>query len=135
MEYGLLFYFSEDFAPSDEASLQQLIAGLASAHRWTNKPPQFIDHTQDDASDTGEPIRTVGGFLSLPHPKDVSDRQAERAHYDEVERIVNSLTAFTAETGCEFELELGGTYVGDIAGGKPSPLVAVGLLDEWRKAL
>jgi len=135
MEYGLLFYFSEDFAESDVASLQQLIAGLASARQWVDEPPQFIDHTQDDDSDTEEPVRTVGGFLRLPHPDDVSDRQAEKAHYEEVECIVNALSAFTADTECEFELELGGTYVGDIANGEPNQLVTVGLLEEWRKAL
>jgi len=132
MEYGLLFYFSEDFTESDVESLQHVIAGLASAHQWVDEPPQFIDHTQDDASDTG---RTVGGLLCLPHPDAVSDRQVEKAHYDEVERIVNALSAFSADTGCELELELGGTYVGHIADGKPDQLVAVGLLEEWRKAL
>jgi hypothetical protein len=135
MEYGLLFYFSEDFTESDVASLQQMIAGLASARQWIAEPPQFIDHTEDVESNADQPVRTVGGFLRLPHPDDVSDRQTEREHYEEVVCVINALSAFTADSECEFELELGGTYVGDIANGKPNQLVAVGLLDEWRKAL
>jgi hypothetical protein len=134
MEYGLLFYFSEDFSESDAASLQQVIDEVVSTNQWADQPPQFIDHSQDD-SDTEEPVRTVGGFLRLPHPDAVSDRQVEKAHYEEVERIVKALSTFSANTGREFELELGGTYVGDIANGKPDKLVTVGLLEEWRKAL
>lgn len=135
MEYGLLFYFSEDFTESDVASLQRLIAKLASTCQWVGEPPQFIDATQPVDPNTEESVRTVGGFLRIQPPNAVSDRQVEKAYYEEVERIVNELSAFTVETGCEFELELGGTYVGDIANGKPNQLVVVGLLEEWRKAL
>jgi len=132
-DYGLLFYFSEDFAESDTSLLQHAIAELALEYHWTFGPPEFVDLTQ--SGDTEEPVRTVGGFLPLSRPDPRPNRKVEMTLYEEVERTINALSAFSAKTGCEFELELGGTYVGDISNGKPDKLVSVGLLEEWRKVL
>jgi len=132
-EYGLLFYFSEDFTESDVLALKQAINEIVLTGEWPGQPPELIDKT--DVTDSDEPIRTVGGFVPLPSPDPKLDRHNEQACYEAVKRLVDVLSLLTEKTGCEFELELDGTYVGDISHGKPDKLVTVGLLEEWRKHL
>ena len=134
-DYGLLFYISEDFTEANVDSLKEAIAGLVEGNEWIGGPPEFIDDTEPAESERDEAVRTVGGFFRFPPPDAVSGRLAENSYFHEVERIVHSLSAFSAGTRCEFELELGGAFTGTIVNGEPDELVTVGLLEEWRKAL
>ena len=135
--YGLLFFLSSEYADLDISKLDGVVTGLASSGSWVLGPPRFIDEVEEAESSNpeDEPIRTVGGFLELHPPSEQLPKDIERAHYREIERVVGALTKFGEETGCEIELELDGSFVGDIKNGVPSELITCGLLEEWRKAL
>ncbi len=135
--YGLLFFLSDEYADSDVSRLEEVISELANDGDWMLGPPKFIDQIEESESTNpeDEEIRTVGGFLEL-HPRSGQVNQfIEKSHYHEVDRVIKALVGFGEETGCEIELELGGTFVGDIKEGIPSELITVGLLDEWRKSV
>ena len=135
--YGLLFFLSDEYTDYDVSKLDEVVSGLAHSGDWVLGPPRFIDEVEEAESSNSEdePIRTVGGFLELHQRSEQLTMHIEQAHYQEIERVVEALTRFGGETGCEIELELGGSFVGDIKDGVPSELITRGLLEEWRKSL
>ena len=135
--YGLLFFLSDEYTDHDVSKLDEVVAGLASSGDWVLGPPRFFDEVEEAESTNSadEPIRTVGGFLELHPPSEQEAKDIEESHYREVQRVVEALTRFGEHTGCEIELELGGSFVGDIKDGVPSELITLGLFEEWRKSL
>lgn len=135
-DYGLLFFYCEDFDEADVDAMEEFVADLAANSEWVGDRPEFVDHIQDEVvSEEDEPIRTVGGFLPLPPPEENPDVATELAHHAEVSRIVDALAAFSAKTGREIELEIGETGVGVIEHGEVCDGIRTGFLDPWRDAL
>ena len=135
--YGLLFFLSDEYRDYDVSRLEEAVLGLADNGDWVLGPPRFIDEVEESESTNpeDEATRTVGGFLELHRPSEQMKHSVEKAHYHEVERVVEALAKFGEETGCEIELELGGSFVGDIREGVPSDSLTVGLLEEWWNSL
>ncbi len=133
--YGLLFCAVGDASREQARLLMLLISKLNATRAWAVQPIQPVDET-DDASVSAPddvPIRTLGGFLPLQQGKVARD--LDLAQLADVEFLVGELAAFSASTSTELELELDGTYVGDIVDGKVSRLISEGLIGEWRKSL
>lgn len=59
----------------------------------------------------------------------------DRAHLEEVTRLVEALRRLSEEHRLAIEFELDGNFVGAIEDGRLDRLLAEGLLGEWRRTL
>lgn len=137
---SFLFYLSGDVDEVVVTNLRELIEQLAKKRRWTIRPPQFVDSTEEPADPSrDESIRTVGAVLrvysALPPWGDRLPPEVDRAHLEEVESVIDALSRFSSNTGHEIAVELDGAQLGWIEKGSPDRSLAEGLLYEWRNNL
>lgn len=123
----LLAYFSDDFDDDDVSAMGDLAVELAATGEWTVAPPAFVDETDDSSSTQpdDEPIRTVGAVLPLTYDG------GPTAPVRDLTAFVDALVAFSVAREVPFELELDGTFVGEIRDGAPDALIRDGLLATW----
>lgn len=128
MAQHLLAYISSDFSDADVGELRSLIEGLAMHGQWSREPPQLVDQLDEDSRTRPEdaPVRTVGLLLPVSEPGEHPPTSVA-----EPARVVDALAKFSEEHAVDFELQLDGTYVGEIRGGVPDRLVREGLLARW----
>jgi hypothetical protein len=128
MTQELLAYATSDLTDEDIAALKALVASLAPSEVWTVSPPRFVDEV-DDSSATkpdDEPVRTTGISLAISSPG-----TAPGTPVSEPERFLSAIADFSGSRQIEFEVQLDGTYVGEISSGKMDRLLREGLLAQW----
>jgi hypothetical protein len=125
--------FAIEDADSDSATVTAaLVRDLNEQREWTHGEIAFVDEL-DEISATqphDEPIRTLGGVLTLTRPTD--DLADERSHYEDVEFLIGRLCEFSSG-GLTLVIEYDGEEVGEIRDGQADVSLRVGLLGEWRK--
>lgn len=132
----MMFYLAQDVDDSARDVVRELVEQLGSSRQWILGPPKFIDVIDQPENGSEDlPIETVGGYLEIYSalqpaslPKDI-----DFAHYSEVESLIGAISKISHEKELAFELELNGTLVGSIVGGKIDRILQVGLLDPWRE--
>ncbi|MCA9250523.1 MAG: hypothetical protein KDA54_05270 [Phycisphaerales bacterium] len=125
--FGLLFFFSDEFDESDVVAMEEFVNSCPSHPSWPDVPVEFVDHVDDTELTNPEdvPVRTVGGFLSIPRAVDNKSDEQERKTLDQ---LIEALIRFTKTRSCEIELELDRELVGNIKNGVPSKSLLLGLL-------
>jgi hypothetical protein len=127
--------FAIEDADTDAATVvASLIRDLNDQRDWTCGDIEFVDEL-DETSATrpeDEPIRTLGGVLTLTRP--TSDPGNERSQNEDVEFLVDRLCEFS-RSGRVLVIEYDGEEIGEIREGRADAAVRVGLLGEWCKPL
>ena len=137
VKHRLIFFVAQDVDDSLKQTLAAHIEGLAGSQAWTVSPPEFIDRSDDVATQPiDSPDETVGGVLEIYSAMDAplppeTDQQCLR----DVERVVDFVSRFSLEYGVEFEFELNGSFVGAVEAGVPDRILKQGLLEEWHRHL
>lgn len=135
----LLFYMPGSQESECIEQLRSLVHRMAVQKSWTIAPPTFVDEVEAPDNPTDDPVRTVGGFIevysALPPWRDRLPQDIDESNFSDCEFLIDQLRLFSQEHSCQFEFELDGVYVGQIADGMLDKLLADGFLGEWRKAL
>ena len=126
-----LLFAIEDADPDSATAIASLIRDLNEQREWMYGEIAFVDGLDEiSATQPGdEPIRTLGGVLTLTRP--TSDLGQERSQYKDVEFLVDRLCEFSSG-GPTLVIEYDGEEVGEIRDGRADVSLSDGLLGEWR---
>ena len=135
-QQDFIFFLRNDVSPKTLADLKATISSLANKREWTIAAPDFIQLESEESSLEGG---LAGGRLAiysaLPPWGDRLPREVDRAHFEEVQEVVQALCELSNAKALEFQLELDGTVVGGIRNGEADKMLMQGLLEPWRSAV
>ena len=131
-DWVALLFAIED-ADSDSATVTAtLVRDLNEQREWTHGEIAFVDEVEEISATNqkDEPVRTLGGVLTLTGPTD--DLASERSQYEDVEFLIERLCEFSSG-GRTLVIEYDGGEIGEVRDGQADVSLRVGLLGEWRK--
>ena len=133
----LLFFIAGTPTPEMVAAMEKAIHDLTQSRSWVIGPPEFVDETLPPQETGEQPVRTVGGFLSLYSalPPNQLPFETDKAHLAEVSGLMESLRGFSSATRCSIEFELDDVFVGVIESGDMDETLREGFIGEWRRTL
>jgi hypothetical protein len=136
----LLFYIYSDFDESAVEALRDHILKLDKGRSWVLSGPAFVNFTDEPTNkELDRGIRTVGGVIEiysgLPPWNAKLPVEIDRALFNDVKAIVESMVHFSRERGVDIGFELDGVDVGWIVNGILDELLQEGLLGEWRRSV
>ena len=133
------FFIAQDVNDELRLKVREFIQQLAGTRHWLNGPPRFVDKTDETSSSDPDdlPIESLGGYIEIfsAWPPWNLPRDIDIQHLREVEDLVAALRHLSRQNGLAIELQLDEKFVGEIQSGEIDPLLADGLLGEWRRVL
>jgi hypothetical protein len=131
-----VFLLRNEPTPQLLDELKRCIESVAVRRSWTIQKPSYIEGDVEGMS-SGAVLH--GGHFAvysalLPWGEKLP-LEIDRAHYEEVQEVVNELCKLSFEHGMSFQLQLDGTVVGGIRNGSADKMLSEGLLLPWKQAV
>jgi hypothetical protein len=127
-----VFLLRSEPTPDLLDELRRGVSSLAARRSWTIQEPPYFEGGASGATLHGGHFEV---YSALPPWGEKLPLEIDRAHYEEVQEVVNELCKLSHDHGMSFQLQLDGTIVGGVRNGSPDKMLSEGLLLPWKQAV
>lgn len=119
-------------------AFDSMLEELASKHTWTISPPEGMDYWEQEEWDES-PVHIYGCALdmysALPPWGSQLPKDIDLQHFNEASLLLDRIAKIAIEQGCDFEVQLDQTFMGNITPTGTGRGITEVFLGEWKKVL